>query len=189
MTDTVANIEGTEHGTSHPVGVLEHIDPQSLTLELNVRDAADLDTDFVASIKEHGVLIPIAAVRTEDGTVSVRAGQRRTLAARAAELNTVPVYVRPATLGNEAGQLVERVSEQIVENDQRKQLTEGQRARGIQQMMDAGLSVTKVAKKLSIRRDTVKAAQDAAKSSAAMAALDGGQLSLSEAAAITELST
>lgn len=186
MTDTVNNTEATEHRTSHPVGVLEHLDPQSLTLELNVRDAADLDADFVASIKEHGVLIPIAAVRTEDGTVWVRAGQRRTLAARAAELSTVPVYVRPATLGNEAGQLVERVSEQIVENDQRKQLTEGQRARGIQQMMDAGLSVTKVAKKLSIPRDTVKAAQNAVKSSAAMAALDGGQLSLTEAAAITE---
>jgi hypothetical protein len=42
--------------------------------------------------------------------------------------------------------LAERVAEQVVENDQRRQLTDAQRARGIQQMIDAGLSVTKVAK-------------------------------------------
>ncbi len=72
--------------------------------------------------------------------------QRRTLAAREAGLSTVPVYVRPATATDETAQLVERVTEQIVENDQRKQLTEAQRARGIQQMIDAGVSVTKVAK-------------------------------------------
>jgi ParB family transcriptional regulator, chromosome partitioning protein len=95
-----------------------------------------------------------AAVRTDDGKIWVRAGQRRTLAAREAHPGTVPVYVGPVTDSNDAGQLVERVSEQIVERDRRKALTEGQRAHGIQQMMDAGLSVSKVAKKLSIARET-----------------------------------
>lgn len=146
MTDTVQITETTATGPDQPVGTLEHLDPHSLMLELNVRDAADLDAQFVASIKEHGVLIPIAAVRSDDGTVWVRAGQRRALAAREANLSSVPVYVRPATAIDEAGQAVERLSEQIVENDQRRQLTEAQRARGIQQMIDAGLSVTKVAK-------------------------------------------
>lgn len=186
MTESSHIATSTEDDTSQAVGVLEHLDPHGLTLELNVRDAADLDADFVASIKEHGVLIPIAAVRTQDGTVWVRAGQRRTLAAREAHLSSVPVYIRPATADDKVGQLVDRVSAQIVENDQRRQLTEVQRARGIQQMMDAGLSITKVAKKLSIARDTVKAAERAVKSSAAMAALDEGQLNLTEAAAITE---
>lgn len=186
MTDTVHITENTANGADQPVGTLEHLDPQSLTLELNVRDAADLDAQFVASIKEHGVLVPIAAVRSEDGTVWVRAGQRRTLAAREANLSSVPVYVRPATASDEAGQVVERVSEQLVENDQRRQLTEAQRARGIQQMIDAGVSVAKVARTLSVAKGTVKAAECAGKSSRAMAALDGGQLSLTEAAAITE---
>ncbi|SOJ56997.1 Chromosome-partitioning protein Spo0J [Mycobacterium simulans] len=186
MTDTVHITESTAHGTDQHVGTLEHLDPHSLTLELNVRDAADLDAQFVASIKEHGVLIPISAVRSEDGTVWVRAGQRRTLAARQASLTIVPVYVRPASASDEAGQVAERVSEQMVENDQRRQLTEAQRARGIQQMIDAGVSVAKVAKKLSVAKDTVKAAESAGKSSAAMAALEGGQMSLTEAAAITE---
>jgi hypothetical protein len=53
-------------------------------------------------------------------------------------------------------------------------------------MIDAGLTVAKVAKRLSVRKDTVKAAETAAKSSAAMQALDGGQISLVEAAALTE---
>ena len=106
MTDT-ANTEIAANGTEQPVGTLEHLDPHSLTLELNVRDDADLDAQFVASIKEHGVLNPIAAVRTDDGAVWVRAGQRRTLAAREANLSSVPVYVRPASASDEAGQLVE----------------------------------------------------------------------------------
>jgi hypothetical protein len=92
------------------------------------------------------VVTPISAVRGEDGQLRARAGQRRTLAAREAGLAAVPVYVRPITAGDEPAQLVERVAEQIVENDQRRQLTDIQRARGIQQMIDAGVSVTKVAK-------------------------------------------
>lgn len=185
MTDTT-NTEITSNGTDQPVGTLEHLDPHSLTLEPNVRDVADLDAQFVASIKEHGVLTPIAAVRSLDGTVWVRAGQRRTLAAREANLSTVPVYLRPATTTDEAGQIAERVPEQIVENDKRKEITEAQRARGMQQMLDAGVSVTKVAKKLSVGKDTVRAAETVAKSSTAMAALESGQLSLTEAAVITE---
>ncbi len=118
--------------------------------------------------------------------VRVRAGQRRTLAAREAGLTSVPVYVRPAGATDDKAQVVERVSEQIVENDRRRELTEAQRARGIQQMLDAGASVTKVAKKLSIGRDTVKSVATAAGSQAAMEALDAGQLSLSEAAVLSE---
>jgi ParB family chromosome partitioning protein len=171
---------------SGPTGTLEHLDPHVLTLELNVRDTAELDADFVASVAEHGVLIPIAAVRDHNGTVRVRAGQRRTLAAREAGLATVPVYVRPATPGDGAARITERIGEQIVENDQRRGLSDAQRARGIRQMIDAGLSAAKVAKKLSTSREVVKAAATAATSATAMAALRDGQLSLAEAAAITE---
>ncbi|SBS79039.1 Nuclease [uncultured Mycobacterium sp.] len=165
------------------IGTLEHLDPTTLVVDTNVRDEADIDADFIASITEHGVLQPIAAVRTADGQTLVRAGQRRTLAARAAGLATVPVYVRPLAPGDD---LVERVTEQIVENDQRRELTEAQRARGIQQLLDAGVSVSRVAKKLSVKKDTVKAAETVGKSAAAKTALDTGQLSLAEAAALTE---
>ena len=53
-------------------------------------------------------------------------------------------------------------------------------------MLDAGMSVTKAAKRLSISRDTVRSAAKAGESAAAMEALDSGQLSLAEAAAISE---
>jgi ParB family chromosome partitioning protein len=187
MTDNITPDNETPSGSGQPEsGTLEHIDPRELVLDTNVRDEADLDAEFIASIKEHGVLIPIAAVRSDDGQLLVRAGQRRTLAAREAELPTVPVYIRSANDADDTAQLVERVTEQIVENDQRRGLTTTQRAKGIQQMLDAGVSVTKVAKALSVHKDTVKAAGTAGKSQAAMEALATDQLSLTEAAALAE---
>jgi hypothetical protein len=58
-TDTAAQIPAA--------GTLEHVDPQTLEFETNVRDDdAALDADFVASIKEHGVLTPMAAVGRYD---------------------------------------------------------------------------------------------------------------------------
>ena len=150
MTDTTTN--QTERGTTAeeaqqpPQGTLEHLDPHALALETNVRDDAALDADFVASVKEHGVMNPIVAVRGSDGVVRVRAGQRRTLAARESGLATIPVYVRQVADGDEQAQVVERVAEQIVENDQRQALTDAQRVRGIQQMLDAGVQVTMVEK-------------------------------------------
>jgi ParB family chromosome partitioning protein len=79
-----------------------------------------------------------------------------------------------------------RVTEQIVENAHRDDITEAERAQGIQQLLDAGVSVTKVAKRLSVAKDTIKAAETASKSTTAMDALASGQLNLVEAAAITE---
>ncbi len=67
MTDTITT-EAEQNTGEHPaLGVIEHIDPKSLVLDTNVRDEATLGAQFVASIKEHGVLTPIAAVRDRDG--------------------------------------------------------------------------------------------------------------------------
>lgn len=187
MTDNTTTGNDNRDDSGHvETGTLEHIDPNTLTVDTNVRDDAALDAEFIASIKEHGVLVPIVAVRGEDGQVLVRYGQRRTLAAREAGLSVVPVYVRTPNAGDEKAQLVERVAEQIVENDQRRELTNVQRAKGIQQMLDAGVSVTKVAKALSLKKDIVKAAETAGGSQTAMEALATDQLSLTEAAALAE---
>ena len=48
-----------------------------------------LDVQFIAGIREHGVLQPITAIRT-DG-VELRDGQRRAHAARQVDLATIPV--------------------------------------------------------------------------------------------------
>ena len=73
-------------------GELLHIDPAELVLDDNVRTDPVLGKDFIASVAT-GVRLPLYAVRDADGTVKVRDGQRRMLAAREAGLTSVPVYV------------------------------------------------------------------------------------------------
>ena len=85
----------------------------------------------------------------------MRNGQRRTLGAREVGLATVPVYVVTASAGDEAAEAVERIVHQIVTNDQKADLTDAQRARGIQQMIDVGLSASKVAKILRTKTKSV----------------------------------
>ncbi|WP_434157540.1 ParB/RepB/Spo0J family partition protein [Clavibacter michiganensis] len=82
----------TENTTS-PSVVVEHLDPNTLIIEENVRPSTDLNRDFVRSIRENGVIVPVVARRDADGRVLVRAGQRRTLGAREAAVATIPVYV------------------------------------------------------------------------------------------------
>ena len=86
----------------------------------NVRDSVDLGKEFLASLREHGVLVPITAVRGDDGVVTVRNGQRRTLGAREVGLATVPVYVLPANASDDTAEAVERIVHQIVTNDQKR---------------------------------------------------------------------
>jgi ParB family chromosome partitioning protein len=184
MTDTTTDV--AEATTGHTLGELQHLDPNSLHVGDNVREFANLNKPFLDSIAEHGVKSPITAIRRPDGVVEVRDGQRRTMAARKIGLNSVPVYVLAATAADTAAETIDRIVHQMVTNDQRMDLSDAQRARGIQQMIDAGLSVQKVAKKLSVGKDTVKAAQTAATSSLALEAIESRQISLTEAAVLTE---
>ena len=187
MTDTIpTDIDTTEDAVAQPIGELEHLDPQTLIIGDNVRTDAGLDKDFLASIKLHGVLMPITAVRDSDGNALVRDGQRRTLAARQAGHPTIPAYVLPSAATTFRDYEVERIAQQIVLNDQKADLTEAQRARGIQAMLDAGVSVTKVAKLLSTKKTVVQSAEAAGKSRAAMDALSEGQLTLEQAAIVAE---
>lgn len=61
---------------------------RSATLHLGA-PCTPSDVQFIASTREHGVLQPITAIRTDDG-VEVRDGQRRALAARQVGLATIP---------------------------------------------------------------------------------------------------
>jgi ParB family chromosome partitioning protein len=176
----------TVNSTSQIVGSVENIDPEALQFEDNVRDQVDLDKDFLASLREHGVIVPILAVRDAEGNTLVREGQCRTLGAREVGLATVPVYVLPADATDADTATVERIVQQMVANDQRHGLTNSQRARAIQQMLDTGMSATKVAKKLSMPREAVSAAGAASKSAAAMSALDEGQLDFGQAEVLAE---
>ena len=178
----------TSNDTDTPqvLGTIEYLDPNQLGFEANVRDQVDLDKEFLDSLREHGVIVPITAIRTDDGHTVVREGQCRTLGARAVGLASVPVFVLNAAAADVDAQTVERIVHQIVANDQRKALRNDQRARAIQQMLDTGLSATKIAKQISLSRDDVKAAGAAAKSPTALDALASGQMDFIEAAALVE---
>jgi len=71
----------------------EQVNPTHITIGDNVRLDTKLDTDFIASIRERGVLEPVLLYRAADGTLTVLAGQRRTLAAREAGRDTIPALI------------------------------------------------------------------------------------------------
>ena len=81
MTDTTPTpSRARDNAAVVPAGILEHLDPNAVLIGANVRDDANLDAQFIASVREHTVLQPITAIRTENG-LYVREGQRRVLAA------------------------------------------------------------------------------------------------------------
>jgi ParB family transcriptional regulator, chromosome partitioning protein len=81
-----------------------------------------VDRDFIASIRDHGVLVPVIAVRTSEHQIRVRFGHRRVLAAIQAGLPSVPVLVVANEGGDDAAQ-VERLVTQYAENQHRTGLS------------------------------------------------------------------
>ena len=71
----------------------EQVDPNTVEIGDNVRLDARIDKDFIASVRERGVLEPVLLYRADDGTLTVLAGQRRTLAARQCGQPTIPALV------------------------------------------------------------------------------------------------
>src|SRR4249919_3179633 len=114
------------------------LDPTNLLVDVNIRKDARLDKDFVASIKELGVLVPLVAVRTASGEVRVRFGHRRTLAAIEAGLPTVPVEIVGDEAADDAGQ-VERILGQYAENVHRSDLTAGEKVDVVAQLSAFGV--------------------------------------------------
>ncbi|NED69868.1 ParB N-terminal domain-containing protein, partial [Streptomyces sp. SID10244] len=93
-------------------GELRHLSPTELVIDTNIRTEAEatLTPEFIDSIRS-GVRQPILAIAV-DGEIRVRDGQRRTLAAREAELTTIPVYVVPvATDADDKAVTVDRILE------------------------------------------------------------------------------
>jgi ParB family chromosome partitioning protein len=133
-------------------GTLEHLDPSAVQIEENIRTTIATDKGLVSSIRENGVLVQVLGWRDADGTVHVRAGQRRALAACEAGVATIPVYIVHGSSEDDARRLIE----QMVENEQRERLTDVERVKAWQQMELAGLSVTTIARKTGAKRERIK---------------------------------
>lgn len=122
----------------------------------------------MANIKANGVLVPVVAHRTGDGTLRVLYGQRRTLAAVKAGLAAIPVYV------TDTPEEADRLAGQVAENDQRTALTDADRAEAFHQMALLGVSAATIAKKAGAS-DTVTKAIKARGNEAAVKALTEGR--------------
>ncbi len=162
-------------------GVVEHIDPNVIVVEANVRTEAKAPAKLVASIKRHGVLQPILARRDEQGNIIVRAGQLRTLAAREVGLATIPAYIVDADDAT-----VARIVEQMAENDHREAMTDADRVAAYQQLAFEGLTPIVIAKRLNIKPATVKAGIAVAENVTAASAIVSHSLTLDQAATLIE---
>ncbi|WP_133938586.1 MULTISPECIES: hypothetical protein [unclassified Curtobacterium] len=171
----------TTTDTADAVGVdLVTIPASEAVIEDNVRTAADLDPAFLASVKRHGVLLPTIGYRNTDGAVVVRDGQMRVLAAREAG-TTVTVFV------TERGDTpAQRIAEQLVANERRTALTDGDRLNAYRQLELAGLSVAGIARETGTDKEQVQATLTVAKSEAATAAVIDRQVSFDAALLLAE---
>ncbi len=166
---------------------VQHLDPRTLLVDTNVRHDAGLTKDFIASIRDLGVLVPIVAVLTEQGDVRVRLGHRRTLAAVEAARATVPVLVAADEATDEAGK-VQRLIEQHAENEHRSGLSNAEQVDVVSQLAAFGVSAAQITKRTKIRRSDVDAALAIGQSETAKAVTEHYDfLDLGQAAVIAEM--
>ncbi len=163
------------------LGTIEHIDPTQIEVETNIRTTIKLDPAFLASIREYGVLTPVGCRRNEDGTVTLRIGQRRVLAAREVGLPAIPAYI---VEGDDS--TVTRLLEQFAENEHRASLTEPERAAVFQQLAFEGLTVPQIAKRTGVKKTVVEAGITVADSEFAGKIATKYEVTLDQAAAILE---
>ncbi len=115
----------------------------------NVRqELSDIDS-LAESIRQHGVLTAVLVERRQDGAFELVAGFRRVAAAERAGLGHIPAVVRDPVAG------VQRVSDQLAENDDRCALTALDVAGAMQQMLDLGASTDDVAQRFATSTDTI----------------------------------
>lgn len=164
------------------------IDAKDVILEANIRDESTPDTEFLNSVETFGILTPVSGRRDSTGQIHIRIGQRRTLAARATG-TPLPVIVFEADTADAPEPAWLRTATQMVENDHRKNLTGIQRAAAYQQMEIDGLSIPKIAGKLGISKETVKAGITVANRPAAAQHLRDVNLDLIQMATIAEFET
>ena len=165
---------------------VEQLDPRDLLVDANVRRDNRLDQEFVASVRDLGVLVPIVAVRTAEGAVRVRLGHRRTLAAIEAGQPTVPVVI-VGTDTEDQRAAVERIVSQHAENHHRAGLTLTEEVGVIAGLADLGVSAAQIARRTKIKRDRVDAALTVARSPLAQGAAETYEhLDLIQAAVLAE---
>lgn len=171
---------------------LAQVDPRELlSHERNVRTQLGDLTEIRASIAAQGVLQALTVVPEGDAFRVLFGHRRRAAAAEALDAGewpeglppTVPCLVRPDL----AGMAPEQIVGMLVENDQRADLTESERAAGYAQLELFGLDVAEIARRTGRTQKHVQSALKLTKlGDTAAAAADAGKLSLDDVAELAE---
>lgn len=171
----------TAESTATEQIVLVQIDPTTAVLGVNVRSEANLTADFVASIRELGVLEPVVGHYDQQGQFVVLRGQRRTLAAVETKQATIPAVVVPRP------EDADRIVQQMAENDHRSDMTTADRVAGVKQLAAFGLTAAQIKRRTSRPRTEVDAALAVAASELAEKASQRWDfLTLDQAATLAE---
>jgi ParB family chromosome partitioning protein len=165
---------------------LLHVDPRGLVVGVNTRTDAALDKAFLASIAARGVREPIIVRRGEGGVLVVRKGQRRALAAVQAGLELVAVVVEPEPLADQPARDIDRIIDQLGENQHRAGLPVTDEVAAHQQLLDLGLTAGQIARATHTRPARVKTTLAVGRSGLAAAAMARHDLSLEQAAVIAD---
>jgi ParB family transcriptional regulator, chromosome partitioning protein len=167
---------------------LQQIDPRTLLLDSNSRTIIDLETedpDLVASVRQHGVKLPVIASRVDDNRLRVLDGHSRTIAAvlAVAEHPTIPVLVTDASDGQEW----ELLRDQWIANEVRRGYSTADKARIMEELTLFGLSAQDIAGQLSTTVETVEAGLAVRRSAKVTDAMgDYPQLDVLQLAALAE---
>ena len=144
-------------------------------------DEAELK-ELADSIVEHGIIQPIIAADTGDGSYIIIAGERRIRAARLAGISEVPVIIRDYTDQK-------RMEVSLIENIQRSDLNPIEEAVAYKNLMDfSRLSQDEVAVRVGKNRSTVTNALRLLKLSADMQkSLEMGEITSGHARALLSI--
>jgi ParB family chromosome partitioning protein len=153
----------------------------------NVREDLDLTSQFLASVAETGVRIPLLVTPHGDGGYLVIEGHRRLAAAVQAGLAEVPCVLNPGRAGDAAGQFLDMV---VANSDgHRRNFAPVEEAAALFAAHEAGASRTRIRKSTGRKAEDIKTALAAGRMSAQTRAAAGdlaAQLTLDELALVAE---
>jgi ParB family chromosome partitioning protein len=153
----------------------------------NVREDLDLTPQFLASVAETGVRIPLLVTPHDEGGFLVIEGHRRLAAAVQAGLAEVPCVLDPGRAGDQAGQFLDMV---VANSDgHRRNFAPVEEAAALFAAHEAGACRTRIRKSTGRKAEDIKTALAAGKMSAETRAAAGdlaAQLSLDELALLAE---
>lgn len=166
--------------------ILDYVAPEDLICDPNIRTKTRLDDDFLASIREHGVIHPIIGYQSDGTQVHVLMGQRRALAAKQVGLDQVLTVIWPSRSDAHAATETDRIVSQWAENEHRAGLSLSEQMHAVHQLALTGLEDDAIADLLVTPTPDVARLRAAAASEIAAARAAEQPITITQAAALAE---